>query len=175
MSLIDQALKKTQSALNQKKVLPTQTPSHTNNDRPQTRPISARPQIPLFARQSLGIPAIMKYGMIGALSIVAIIVIGFEIHSHYTTLTQRYNGFYGKMFSRFSQPKKIIPVAVAEPPLVLNGTLETGIERIALINQQLYHVNEIVDGYLIKQIHYNRVVLQNITTHKTRVLTPKLS
>jgi hypothetical protein len=57
----------------------------------------------------------------------------------------------------------------------LNGTLQVKHQHVALINHQLYHAGEMIDGYKIEQIRYNHVDLLNIATRERRELTPELS
>ena len=178
MSLIDQALKKTQSSL------------HKQNTKSPRAPIysATTTQIPLAAQRvanpykrkniadsSFKLSAINKYWIIGSLSLVLIAIIGFETHGHFAMIKQSYANFYGKIFSNFSlKPKKISPI-ISTQPLILNGTMKMDSERVVLINDTLYHVGQTVNGYQIKQIHYNHVILQNTSTGQALELTPELT
>lgn len=70
-------------------------------------------------------------------------------------------------------PPKISTTAAPEK-LTLNGTVLTGSKRDAMINNHLYHIGDIINGYKIVEIHYDQVVLLNLDTKETRILTTNL-
>ncbi|OGT44165.1 MAG: hypothetical protein A3F13_06070 [Gammaproteobacteria bacterium RIFCSPHIGHO2_12_FULL_40_19] len=197
MSLIDQALKKTQSALHQKTrpILPKQ-------------PIVDRAE-PLLEREPLrptvhAIPRGYKKRtrtaldfnfvstdfrdfmtnrwVLGALAFVFAAMLVLSAHQYLSHISQRYTQFYGHLFDR-RLPAKNTPKPIATPPkpitpaipLQLNGTLQMNSEHVALINHQLYHAGETIDGYKILHVRYNHVDLQNIETHQVLELLPELS
>lgn len=68
-----------------------------------------------------------------------------------------------------------ITTMAAPKELTLNGTVHTGSNRDAMINNHLYRVGEMVNGYKILDIHYDQVTLLDPESHKTIVLTTELS
>lgn len=177
MSLIDQALKKTQTSLRQNR--PDKAEKQDTSPRSPIYSTTHTSQIPLSAQRIINpfkkkYPSNKKYWIVGAVSLIAVGIMGFEIVTHFSPIEKRYAHFYGNIFSHSFVLKKAVPVVV-EKPMILNGTMEMDNERVALINSDLYHIGQSVDGYKIKQIRYNNVLLQNTTTHQNRLLTPTLT
>lgn len=180
MSLIDQALKKTQSSLNQQQTTSTDTPAQK----------TSTTHMPFYASR-ITTRFEKKYilnGVIG-ITIAAIITLsGFEIDKHAAVIAERYTYFYGNIFSLSSTtPQKPTPAQsltkplplaselIPEKSLVLTGTMEMEKERAALINGHLYHVGDRVADYQIKAVHYNQVVLSDPVTHHIKILTTELN
>ncbi|PIZ04061.1 MAG: hypothetical protein COY58_06220 [Gammaproteobacteria bacterium CG_4_10_14_0_8_um_filter_38_16] len=192
MSLIDDALKKTQSALTKKpkstatfstsETHAKATASHHSIDPKISAAIINRKKTPFLSekRKDL-IYAIIKSRLF--LLAVLILIAGCMITFFYNPLPQiskRYVQFYGHFFNGKALKKTTPPKIPAAPTtktvstLSLDGTLETGQTHAALINNQLYYTGEKIDGYQIKHIEYNRVILLDLSTHETHVLTPTL-
>lgn len=168
MSLIDQALRKTQSALNKN------ASSVKSKDSPESIIIS-----PHLKRKRHNRP---PYGII-IFSTMSFLAILFLIsHTHFSAISHRIANGYHTLFHH----KKLPPAPVVQPPpavqipppaetILLNGTLQVGNEHAALINHQLFHIGDIVGGFKIIQIHFNNVVLQNPSTHENKIIVPALS
>lgn len=178
MSLIDQALKKTQSSLNKQKTESLRSPIYS----------AATAQIPLTTQRLINptgrkntantffeFPAMNKYWIIGPLLAIFVAAIGFETHLHFASVKAHYANFYGKIATDFLSKSKKAALVIASQPLTLDGTMEMNSARVALINGKLYHTGQTVNGYQIQQIHYNGVTLQNTATHQTNELTPELT
>jgi hypothetical protein len=176
MSLIDQALKKTQSSLrgqNKPGVDPLKTPEPERHI-----PLTAQRVANSFKRRRISnrtftLPTINKYWMIGIGVFIAVALMCFEIVSHFSDIKGRYANFYKTLYSdvTFQHGAGVN----STQPLILNGTMEMNGEHVALINGNLYHAGESVNGYLIKQVHYNYVALQNPATHRIRELSPSIN
>lgn len=189
MSLIDQALKKTQSALHQKRR--NVPPAQPNVDKPE--PI--RPAVHAIPRKYQKTKShtvsdftfnhtdlvnfVTNRWVIGAASFIFLLMLTLTTHQYFLYIKEQYIQFYGQLFQHLL-PAKHKPVATPKPvapiiPLQLNGTLQMKHQHVALINHQLYHAGEMIDGYKIEQIRYNHVDLLNLQTHQKRELTPELS
>ena len=163
MSLIDEALKKTQSSLHQQKT----ESEFATPQKPQTPIIS--PSAYPFKQNRVAhfeMPTISKFWLIGIASFMMLCTIGFETYAHFQAVKQRYENFYGAMLTHLSFKKT---------PLVLNGTMKSNNQGVALINGHLYHAGDAISHYQVKQIHYDHVTLQDPKTHQVRVLTPELT
>jgi len=184
MSLIDQALKKTQSSLNQQKAEPVA------QSKPIARPVPTptfrqTPRNPLQQRRlitpRIELPGLNKYYAWSLLGLILLTLGAFVIHTNYASIAKRYVNFYGTIF--LDQSASVKPTPALPPPttmapvqpLSLDGTMEMDNERVALINGHLYHRGEIIEGYRITQIHYNDVLLQNTVTQQSMTLTPALT
>lgn len=189
MSLINQALKKTQSLLHEQKKRSIHSSELASESVMQTTstPPFARLKNPFYQKsttlKSFEALSINKYWAIGIASAIFITCIGFEIVTHFTVIEKRYANFYEKLFSSTTVKKKPVPIIAAPvvvntaapiASLTLEGTMETGHKRAAMINGDLYSIGEIIAGYKIMQIHYDHIVLQNIVTHHIHTLSPKL-
>lgn len=189
MSLIDQALKKTQSALHHQKSQST-TPdafsnaAHKEVPRPSGHHLYSRKRTPASVFSHDNIMSIMTHRwMIGLTSFIFAISIALVAHHHLAQITHRYENFYEHLYQNVSPQKHsaaapIKKAAAPRPvvtPLELEGTLQVGNEHVAMINQELLHKNEIIDGYQVEKVNDNVVDLQNITTHQERQLTQTLS
>lgn len=191
MSLIDQALKKTQSALHQKtrNVPPAKPIVHKPEPIPHTVH-AIPPKYPKMKSRTASdfnfnnidiVNFITNRWVLGTASLLFVAMLTVSMHPYFSYIGQRYVQFYGHLFEDIV-PTKSKPTLVVAPkpvipmiPLELNGTIQVEHQRVALINHKLYHLGEMIDGYKIKQIRYNYVDLQNIETHQKRVLTPELS
>lgn len=178
MSLIDDALKKTQSALNPNqaqykppldKEIPTSSfrtppiPEHIRFLTKKKREVRAF----VLNRWTIGIPAFLFLSLFVMFA-----------HTFFLHLAQRYTRFYSQLIHEVSTSKVEKPIVVAAPIPVINfeldGTLQMNGEHVALINHALYHIGEVIDGFQIKSVHYNSVTLVNLKTHQKEVLTPEL-
>lgn len=158
MSLIDQALKKTQSSLHQQNKPNTRTESVT------PPPFTAQQIVnSLKTKKRFNMPEINKYWIVGTLSAAILVSLVFIVTTHFKTIEQRYTHFYKNIFSHPNQS------------LVLNGVIEMNNNRVALINGHLYHAGESIDGLQIAQIHYDHILLKNQATQQTQILRPTLS
>lgn len=166
MSLIDEALKKTQSSLHQQK-----TESESVIPQSPRTPIISPSNYP-FKKTKVAhfeMPVINKYWLIGIASFMVLCTIGFETYAHFTAVKQRYENFYNAALSHlsFGSSNSI--------PLVLNGTMKSNSQGVALINGHLYHAGDTISHYQVKQIHYDHVMLQDPKSHQIRILTPELT
>lgn len=171
MSLIVDALKKTQSALN-----PHEEQLHKKSDAlitesppPMTFSISKKHDFEFVNRWSIGFFALVLLGFLIALT-----------HTYIAHLAARYVNFYGDLAHEISSGKVQKPVVISEKaaPVInftLDGTLQMNGEHVALINNRLYYVGQIIEGFQIKRIHYNTVTVVNPITHQETVLTPALA
>lgn len=193
MSLIDQALKKTQSALKQKAQTTSSTqPIIDKVDKPEPiRPAPAVHAIPKKYKKTSHtvsdfgfngtdfLDFITNRWVIGAASFVFMAMLVLTMHQYVLHIGQRYTQFYGHLFQHVLPVKNKSKLVTTPPkpvvPMKLNGTLQMENQHVALINHQLYHTGETIDGYQIEEIHYNHVILQNTETHQKRELTPELS
>lgn len=167
MSLIDEALKKTQSSLHQQKTSIEYV----------TPPIPQAPQTPRMSPSAypfkqtkiahFEMPTINKYWLIGIASFMLFCTIGFETYAHFSAVKQRYANFYGAALSPLS--------FASQTPLTLNGTMKSSNASVALINGHLYHAGDTISHYQIKEIHYDHVTLQDPKTHQIRTLTSELT
>ncbi|GEM_PF-5546911 len=79
-----------------------------------------------------------------------------------------------KKYTDHTTPQTITTPAPKIKP-TLNGTVRAGSKRDAMINNHLYRVGEMVNGYRILEIHYDQVKLLDPESQKTIVLTTELS
>lgn len=182
MSLIDQALKKTQSALHPQKVSTRRTDTFSNTPSEAT----PRTQAPLFSRANI-MDFFTHRWILSLTSFVFAMSIAWVAHHHIVQITQRYEHFYGHLYQNVAPQKlnSVPPIKkIAQPqaqptpaviPLQLEGTLQVGSEHVAMINQALVHKNQVIDGYRVEKVKDNAVDLQNITTHQDKLLTQTLS
>ncbi len=180
MSLIDEALKKTQSALKKQNAREVFASESIIQAAQTTQPSSSKTTYPYqqkrFSRHSFKMPKIYQYGLMGVLATTTLLMIFFEIHAHSTAIEQRYTQFYKGVFSHFSSTQPVAKLTpLAKLPLTLNGIMKTKHKSAALINNQLYHVGETIDGYQIQQIHYDHVVLKDTISGKTEILKQDLA
>ena len=168
MSVINQALKKTQSALErQAKVTPKRSVDAPEINQPP-RPAFTWRKGHLF----MGILALF------------IITIGY---CYGPMITTRDAHFYSAFFHRFIanqtaiSPKTMVvsppaPISTPHPvPLTLNGTVRMGKDRVAVINHELHHVGDQLDGFKIDRIQFNAVTLSDPKTHEQETLSPAAS
>lgn len=174
MSLIDQALKKTQSSLKQNHAQTAATvETHPTENTPPNTP-------PLFARRQsrFELPSIHPRWIIVSLLLLGASFCGYELITHFHPIEKRYSTFYKNTWSSLTASlhrHKKLSTPISEAPLIVNGILEMNKNRVALINGKLYHPGEMVNGYNIVSIHYNRVTLENPNTMQIRTITPSLT
>lgn len=174
MSSIIDALKKTQSAINQKPYTDRSIygdidfpGENTCNEKPFSPPAKNKKQIGKafisnFSCQKLLWPTL-------ALLFSGGIWIGYY---HDQTIANAFSAFINKTEKIFYTPSKKINVIT---PLTLNGTIRAGASEDVLINNALYHVNDIVSGYKILEIHDDRVTLIDPVTQKKIILKTTFS
>lgn|SRR3990167_2802531 len=163
MSIIDEALKKTQRALSEKE-----------------KKIKAQTAVPIISRaQQKSSESIMQPVELTELSGNAK-----SIKSNkYIYVTGLFFGFIllllilknidSSIFPNAMNKKQIITPAVST--LVLNGTMRIGNHRAALINHNLYQLGQMINGYQIIDIRFNEVDLINPVTHQAQKLTESLN
>ena len=139
MSIINDALKKTQSAFSKKEY--TAPSAHEF--------IIAKQRTPMRIQNKRMIFFILTACILTVCTLTWHTFLLSLVHSHHT-------------------------ISSKNQQILLNGTLQTASTHAAFINHKLYHVGDVVDGYQIKQISYNGVVLFNPLTHHTRSLTVTL-
>lgn len=187
MSLIDQALKKTQTSLHkQKKEGVAQPDFSADSVRSSFIPspdhqtyFKPAPKDPFYKKNKprfdFEFPTIDPYFMmISAVVIIAVMLI-IAVATHFKTIEQRYANFYHIKKAPVVAPKPIAPPVAPLSSLSLEGTMQAGNERVAMINGSLYHTKDMIGGYQIKQIRYNTVVLENPTTHHKHQLSPTMA
>lgn len=159
MSLIDQALKKTQLSLNKQKTEAVPQPEPIAQTPQTQQSFSQQPRNPLQQKRlitrRIPLPGFNKYIAFSLLGLILLILSVFIIHANYA--------------------KYPISLTTLAHPLSLDGTMEMDNERVALINGHLYHKGEIIEGYRITQIHYNDILLQDTDSHQSITLMPKLA
>lgn len=72
-------------------------------------------------------------------------------------------------------PPPTLPTKKPHTNLSLNGTIHVGNKRDALINNQLLKVGDTIDDYQVSQVHYNSVTLLNPQTKRSKILTTSLN
>lgn len=182
MSLIDQALKKTQTSLHkQKKESAAQADfsadsGHSSFAPSPDRPSYFTPKDPFYKKNKrafhIAFPSINPYWMMGSAAAIIAIMLIFAVAVHFKAMEQRYLNFY-----HFKKPVVIAPKLIVAPlsSLSLEGTMQAGSERVAMINGALYHTKDMIGGYQIKQIRYNTVILENPATHHQHPLSPAMA
>lgn len=180
MSLIDQALKKTQSSLQQNHA---QNSASAETHEPIENTASNPNTPPLFARRDarFALPSIHPQWIIAGVLFVGACFCGYALITHFHPVEKRYSTFYKNTWTsltaslhQHSKLKKLT-TPISDAPLVVNGIMEMNKDRVALINGKLYHPGEMVNGYNIVSIHYNRVTLENPNTMQIRTITPSLT
>jgi len=134
MSIIDQALKKTQAALN--------------------NAVEAEVKEPAAAPQKKQRRWVWKNSY-------SFVVIGFLLVL----------GSYHYLKTALNNPKSTSHLAAPTSSLTLTGTMESGQQRVAIINNRWYHINDQVNGWTVTGINENTVTLQNPATQQIEKLT----
>ena len=184
MSLIDQALKKTQTSLHkQKKESAAQADFSTDNAPSSFTPLADHhtyfkptPKDPFYRKNKslfdFEFPVIDPYFMMVSAAIIIGVMLIIAVVTHFKTIEQRYENFYHFKKPVVIAPKPVTPAVAPLSSLSLEGTMQAGHEHVAMINGVLYHTKDRVGGYQIKQIRYNTVVLENPATHHEQQLSP---
>ncbi|OGT33800.1 MAG: hypothetical protein A3C44_05225 [Gammaproteobacteria bacterium RIFCSPHIGHO2_02_FULL_39_13] len=183
MSLIDEALKKTQSSLKN-----TQRPHSVSTSESIVSRATATSAMhagmipnqfikPRRTKKSFAFPNMtfnLHWIIFSVASIISISLIIFML-MHFHSITDRYVNFYSNLFSQHKTQRVITqPVMNETMPLTLSGTMRINNKRVALINGNLYRVGEVVNGYKVNAIQYDHVTLLNPQTHQIRTLVPEL-
>lgn len=162
MSIIDQALKKTQQALDES------TQLKKNPAQKKTRNKTHR-YIFYITSVFLCIPI---------------------LYIATSKLAPKYAHFYGQLLPATikkplataaspaatpSPPPSVVALSNAASLPTLDGTLLMGNSSLALIDHHMLHVGEEFEGYRIKQIHFNDVEIENLKTHDVVTLQQKLN
>lgn len=176
MSLIDDALKKTQSALTRREkpaVKPTSSILQSKMDMPHSTvdprlqsTFTHREKSP-FAWEEKKEIIIEFFGSRAFLLCIAIIVL--------LALSALLYKDFKRMIIELREPKRAVLTQTTLTPIntiKLDGTLATGKEHAALINDKLYYAGQTINGYHIQSITYNKIILLDPATKKTYVLTP---
>lgn len=176
MSLIDDALKKTQSALTRREkpaVKPTSSILQSKMDMPHPTvdprlqsTFTHREKSPFAWEEKKEIIVEFFRSRAFILLITAIVLLAL--------ITFLYKDLI-KIINELRAPHHITPTQVTLAPIntiKLDGTLATGREHAALINDKLYYTGQTIHGYQIQSINYNKITLLDPTTKKTYVLTP---
>lgn len=174
MSAINDALKKTQSALNIKST--AETSAFISIDPPKqplTEPARLERLIEwLEESKETVIVFLTNKFFIGAISGLLLLSVSIPVFHHLSQFVQ-----YKKVALQKIQKSKTLPITTIEQPvnLMLNGTIHADGKRDAMINNQLYRVGDRINDYKILEIQYNQVTLLNTKTQKTIMLTTELS
>ena len=184
MSLILDALKKTQSALNPHRDTARATPPKKEQHSQQHIPFSFQKNKTIDFTRFLNRWTI---GICSAGLLIAILLVG---HHFFSTVFKRYMGFYGELASAVSNRSPLITpankpiVSTQKPTLVelpaipnfqLQGTVQVNGEHLALINQVMYHPGQFIGDFEITQVRYENVTLFNRKTHQIVRLVPPLT
>jgi len=138
MSLIDQALKKTQSTLNQKSQ-PNTPPQGTVNIPPELSPQSPFYSVPEVDHSFDITDYLFNRWIIGCAALFFVAILALTTHRFFPRVEHRYMSFYSHLFEPKALPEKIaqLPAPAATAlvptiPLALDGTLKIQNERVAL-------------------------------------------
>ncbi len=152
MSIINDALQKTQKQLNQEKVdaealVAKVQQRKTAKEKPT---VTLRPDVTTAAENHSN-----KLGWFGMLSVtfIAIVLAGGALFG-----VEKFMHADFKLLDFASKPAKSValdPVA----NLHLSGTMAMGSEWIAVINKHVYHVGDVINGLKIEAISINQVKL----------------
>lgn len=151
MSIIDQALKKTQQAIEKEKSTTSQKMTYESE-----KIVTQTPRATIATKNYKKNILILSI----SLTLITLFLILFNFVP--TLFTWH--------FHKISQSTNAMP----PPPMILNGTVHVGNNRAALINHQLYHTGQLIGEFQITEIHSNSVELKNIKTSKTQKLTESL-
>lgn len=194
MSLILDALKKTQSALNSHSAKLKVTPEKSVHTAVPPKPESESQQhhIPFsfHKNHSIDFMQFLNRWTIGLCSfglLIAVLLVG---HHFFSNVFKRYAGFYGELAHAISDHallatpvnKPIAPTTKPAPAVLpsiphfqLDGTVQVDGKHLALINQTMYHTGQFIGDFEITQIRYEDVTLVNHKTHQIVRLTPALA
>lgn len=174
MSLIDQALKKTQKDLRQQKRAKSVSPSVNNPYKipPYTTDNSFSADDFLdFCRNRWVIGT-------GVALVLAALILIFPP----SQLAHRYENFYSGLFHSVVTKKSAPPVTLVSTittaplsSLELEGTVQVSHHQAAMINQQLLNTGETILGYRVEHIQDNAVDVLNLQTHEMHRLTQALT
>ena len=169
MSVINQALKKTQSALEQQAKAAPKPPV----DAPQVSqpPKSAVRWHKRYLWMGILAPMVVATGYL-----YGPVIATRDVH-FYRTFFHR---FTENQASQVATPPKAVIAAAPTPtphpvPLALNGTVRMGKDRVAVINHEFYHVGDQMDGFKVDRIQFNTVTLSDPNTHEQETLNPSTS
>lgn len=196
MSAINDALKKTQSALNKQPI--PETPVVVNVDSFEKSPAKPSRFSRLFEKirsaefledaktrsaeffdgaKEIIIDFLTNKFFIGAIGSLLLLGISILTFHHIHQFVKHKNVMLQKIQKSESLPASIAPATATEKPvnLVLNGTVHADSKRDAMINNHLYRIGDMVNNYKILEIHYDQVTLLDTETQKTAILTTELS
>lgn len=182
MSLIDDALKKTQSALTRREkpaVKPTSSILQSQIELPhpafdpQIQKTLGDHKTPVFSWKEIAETMAEFFGSRTFLLLTATIVLLAFTALLYKNSTRIIEALHTP--NRTSHPAAAAQVTIAPISTIrLDGTLATGREHAALINDNLYYTGQTINGYYIQSILYNKIILLDPETKKTYTLTPVL-
>jgi len=158
MSIIDQALKKTQQALNKNQCQPENKASDAKPDVEPSQWIT-RAQKKSSSIAPIYLKLKKKRAVFSILGLIALCLFILNFHPFH---------FLGQT------SKKQMTRNASMPTLILNGTVATGKNHAALINHQLYQVGQVIDGFQITAIRFNEVDLKDQATQQIKQLKAAL-
>ena len=178
MSIIDQALKKTQQALEKKEVIVTpevKSQSEQFITRAQEK-IAAENKVPEKKTPEKKItekkPSPFK-------------PVAHKPSARFNTKSRKFFFMLCSMVTLIvfmlalmnTEPKFFLAYhhKLASPILVLNGTMHMGDHKAAEINHKLYQIGQNIGSFEITDIQFNEVDLKNLATGQTQKLTEKLT
>jgi hypothetical protein len=188
MSTIIDALKKTQSAIDKKPYADhsiygdIEIPHRgTQNTQSHASLLGQKRKLNVSASQFKNFFSFLNYRYIIGLTICLFLFAGIWLGYRYddqitSGMTKLISNITSEIKTR-PHEKPPIAVIITPPPKIkptLNGTVRAGVKRDAMINNHLYRVGDMVNGYRILEIHYDQVTLLDSDTKKTIVLTTNL-
>ena len=177
MSIIHDALKKTQRSLEETQNEFRETSSNMAPSLAQLSTISVRKFIPPNPKETKLSPSRPKgtYSAVRTgtwIFFIFILIIFIYTYNKYSEYLSQITTPKVKNQELVSPPPtKIIeapPLPISSPasarspkdPVIFNGTMTAGADKVAVINDQIYHIGEIVEGYTVKEIKQDQVVLE---------------
>ncbi|VAX37813.1 hypothetical protein MNBD_UNCLBAC01-1511 [hydrothermal vent metagenome] len=163
MSIIDQALRKTQSEL-EKKNNESRKPAINVETTPRQQPPPIAKPRPKIKKDSPEKKKVLK-GLIFTFMLLAIFSGIYFIVKKTDLQTSSFNKEEKKKKNliKFIQPKTTpLPIrAYTKGSFILNGTMIIGDNRVALINNTIYKIGENVNGKKIISISMREVILKD--------------
>lgn len=167
MSIINDALKKTQTNMDPKETKDVSKiyeklhpPASTPPPRPASPSGSKQPEPPKQPVKKSQAPAIL------AIVCILCVVTGVLVAALFFS-KQKSSELSKKFTNTFFKPKapKPAPARVYRPgEIVLNGTMMMSDHRVALINDKIFEIGDVIDGRELLDVSFNKITLKDQDT-----------